>query len=297
VIWIDSNNQPGMHSNLPGTIKLLGTPANLRRVQASDWIMRYAFLCVVLARIFALGQGLPVDSVVPLEGVAIRQAPGQAQRLGTAKSFWIAYRVEVKANIAIDTHEVKVPWDASVHGPDVSVNVSPFTPALGVFVRYEVNRVAQVEVLNLERRHDFGSLPVFWLGKRSDVESLGFLQMLLKERPDLGVGLVRATGVHRNSSSAEILKTHAVLTSLNNHAREEALCWIGQSYGHSSFLATLASDGALSLDERSAAVLALLESPDPAAQTAISQLRASVKERQIQSLIERYSRRIANSAQ
>ena len=138
---------------------------------------------------------------------------------------------------------------------------------------------------------------MFWLGERSDAESLSFLQALLEARPDLGVGLVRAVGVHRASTSADILKSNAVPATLSNVARDEALCWIGQSYGQSSFLAALASDAGLSLDERSAAVLALLESPDPAAQDAVSRLRASVKERRIQGLIERYSRRTANSAQ
>ena len=255
--------------------------------------MRYAILFVFLAPTFVGGQALPVDNVVPLEGVTIKQAATQTQRLETASSFWIAYRVEVKPNIAIDTHEVKVPWDAAIHGPDVSVNVSPFTSALGVFVRYEGSKVAQVEVFNLERRHDFGSLGVFWLGERSEVESLSFLQTLLQARPDLGVGLVRAVGVHRDRTSADILKTYAVLPSLSSREREEALCWIGQSYGQSSFLASLASDAGVSLDERSAAVLSLLESPDPAAQGAILQLRASVKERRIQGLIEHYGGKAA----
>ena len=136
----------------------------------------------------------------------------------------------------------------------------------------------------------FGSAKVFWLGERSNAESLSFLQTLFEARPDLGVGLARAVGVHRDRTSADILKTYALLPSLTPRAREEALCWIGQSYGQSSFLASLASDAGVSLDERSAAVLSLLESPDPAAQVAIAQVKASVKEPRIQSLIEHYSR-------
>lgn len=252
--------------------------------------MRYAILFVFLARTFAGGQGLPLDTVVPLEGVSIGQAPEQAQRLGTTHGFWIAYRVRVKPNIAIDTHEVKVPWDATIHGPDVSVNVSPSTPALGIFVHYEGNKEVEIEVLNLERRHDFGSLPVFWLGQKSDRESLSFLQTLLKTQQEIGVGLVRAVGVHSDDASADVLRTRTRLSALSHRAREEALCWIGQSYGQSSFLAALANDTGLSLDERSAAVLALLESPDPAARQVILQLRSKVKERSIQGLIDRYSR-------
>lgn len=252
--------------------------------------MRHAILLVLVAWTFAAGQEVPADKVVSVQSASLREGLDQARRIRSTGSFWIAYRVEVKPNIAVDTHEVTVPWDATIHGPDVSVNVSPSTPALGIFIRYEENKEVEVGVFNLERKHDFGSVPVFWLGQTADGESLGFLQTLLKTRPDLGVGLVRAIGIHRDSRSANVLKAHAKLSTVGTRAREEALCWIGQSYGQSSFLADLASDTSLSLDQRSAAVLALLESPDPAARQVVTQLRSQVKERRIQGLIDRYSR-------
>ena len=256
--------------------------------------MRFAILLPLVAWTLAAAQDVPADNIVPLQGASLASAPLEAQKLKTTGSFWIAYRVEVKPNVAIDTHEVSVPWDATIHGPDVSVNVSQSTPALGVFIRYEENREVEVEVFNLRRKHDFGVTPVFWLGPESDGESLELLQTLLKTRPDLGVGLVRAIGIHRDIRSADVLKAHAKLSSLSTGARDEALCWIGQSYGQSSFLSDLANDASLPLDERSAAVLALLDSPDPAARQVIARLRSQVKESRIQRLIDRYSRGVAN---
>ena len=265
-------------------------PANLARFQESDWIMCYAILLVLVAWTFAAEQEVPADNVVPVQSASLKEGLDQTRRIRSTGSFWIAYRVEVKPNIAVDTHEVTVPWDLTIHGPDVSVNVSPSTPALGIFIRYEENKEVEVGVFNLGRKHDFGSVPVFWLGQESGGESLSFLQTLLKTRPDLGVGLVRAIGIHRDSRSASVLKAHAKLSTLGTRAREEALCWIGQSYGQSLFLADLASDASLSLDQRAAAVLALLESPDPAARQAVTHLRSQVKEPRIQGLIDRYSR-------
>lgn len=252
--------------------------------------MLYAVLTLLVACTFAAGQEVPADNVVSVQSVSLREGLDQAQRTRSKSSFWIAYRVEVKPNIAIDTHEVTVPWDATIHGPDVSVNVSPSTPALGIFIRYEENKEVEVGVFNLGRKHDFGSVSVFWLGPESDGESLSFLETLLKTRPDLGVGLVRAIGIHRDGRSAEILRTYARVSRLSDRAREEALCWIGQSYGQASFLAAFASNAGVSLDQRSAAVLALLESPDPAARQVVTQLRSQVKEPRIQGLIDRYSR-------
>jgi hypothetical protein len=257
--------------------------------------MPYAILLVFAAWACAAGQEVPSDNVVPLQSASLKEGPEQARKIRTTGSLWVAYRVEVKPNIAIDTHEVNVPWDATIHGPDVSVNVSPSTAALGIFVRYDENKAIQIEVFNLGRKHDFGSAPVFWLGQKPNGDSLSFLLTLLKTLPNLGVGLVRAIGIHRDSRSADILRAHGLVSTLSNRAREEALCWIGQSYGQSSFLGSLASDARLSIDERSAAVLALLESPDPAARPEVTRLRSQVKERRIQALIEGYNRGAANS--
>lgn len=256
--------------------------------------MRFAILLVLLACTLASGQEVPADDVVPLQSTSLMKAPDEAHKV-EAGSFWIAYRVEVKPNIAIDTHEINVPWDATIHGPDVSVNVSPSTTSLGIFVRYDQSREVEIQVLNLHRKHDFRSAPVFWLGQRADRESLHFLQTLLETHNDLGVGLVRAIGIHRDSSSAEILKANVRLSGLSTRALDEALCWIGQSRGQSSFLYNVAIDGSLPLAQRSSAVLALLESPDPAAGPVLIQLRSETKERHIQNLIDRYNRGGKNS--
>ena len=258
--------------------------------------MRRAILLATIAWTSVAAQEVPVDHVTFLEARSIVKGHEEARKLTSTHSFWVAYQVAVKPNVAIDTHEVNVPWDATIRGPDVSVNVSPSTPALGIFVHYEENKEIDVQVFNLRRKHDFGAVPVFWLGQKPDGESLEFLQALLKTRPDLGVGLVRAIGIHSDNRSTDVLKAQATLSTVGNHAYAEALCWIGQSYGQSSFLSDLASDAGLPLDERSAAVLALLESPDPQARQVISRLRWQVRERRIQNLIDRYSREITNSS-
>lgn len=253
-------------------------------------IMRHTILLVLVAWTFARGQDMPTDDIVPLTSANLTEGRSQAQKIQITGSFWIAYGVRVKPNLAIDTHEVNVPWDPSIHGPDVSVNVNPSTPELGIFIRYVASKEAEIEVLNLRRKHHFGAIPVFWLGQEPDGESLDFLQALLKTRPDLATGLVRAIGIHRDERSADVLKAQAMLSTLSKRAHEEALCWIGQSYGQSSFLYHIANNATLALDERSAAVLALLESPDPAAQEVIARFRSQVNERRIQDLIDRYRR-------
>jgi len=257
--------------------------------------MRCAVLLATIVWTAAAAQEVPADHVTFLETSAIVRGHAEARKLTSAPSFWLAYQVAVKPNVAIDTREVNVPWDPTIRGPDVSVNVSPSTPALGIYIHYEENKATDIEVFNLRRKHDFGVVPVFWLGQRTDAESLEFLEMLLKTRPDLGVGLVRAIGIHRDNRSTDLLKAHATLSTLSNHAHEEALCWIGQSFGQSSFLSDLAKDTSLPVDERSAAVLALLESPDPAAREVIALLRSQVKERRIQGIIDRYRRGVTNS--
>lgn len=85
------------------------------------------------------------------------------------------------------------------------------------------------------------------------IMKLKFLQTLLETRPDLGVGTVRAIGIHRDSRSANILKAQVKPSNLSMRAREEALCWIVQSHGQSSFLSDFARDASAPLAERSAA--------------------------------------------
>ena len=108
-------------------------------------------LILLLGSMVSSAQGIPLDRVVVVEGGSLAQRQEKALAMEPEGRYWIAYQVGVKDNVAIDTHQVEVPWDASIHGPDISTNVSrdAATPDLGIFLRHDGAAVTDVQVFNL----------------------------------------------------------------------------------------------------------------------------------------------------
>lgn len=227
---------------------------------------------------------------VAVSGPTLLARQSNALLLANTSRFWFAYQVPVKPNIAIDTRDINVRWDPEIHGPDVSVNVNSSTPDLGVFVHYDRGRlIREVQVFNLQRQHSMDD-PVYWAGEVTAVESLAFLRDVLNERPDLGIGLVRAVGIHEARETAAILKDSWSKLPVEDHAREEALCWIGQTQGETAFLESLVKDRGRPLRDRSAALFALLESADKDSVQALNRLKLDLAEPPLQRMIFGYKR-------
>jgi hypothetical protein len=239
----------------------------------------------------SVAQSGPMDQGTRVNGVTLRARETRALHLASGRNAWMAYQIAVKGRIAIDTHAVEVPWDPAIHGPDVSVNVdSSATQDLGIFMHVSGTMIDEVQVFNLLRTHSFTE-PLFWLGRVAGDESLNWLERLLETRPDLGVGLVRAVGVHRDAAASSLLKRYAFSPTLSEMARAEALCWLGQDPRQSSFLERLTVDRSLPLRARSAALLSLIDSSDPKARELLLSLRLQLNEPVLLRLIDRSSAR------
>ena len=224
-----------------------------------------------------------------VEGADLAARLGSASQRARSKSspYWSAYSFDVRPGVAIDPGvrefhgSMNTIGDTSVFVGTTAGGMTVETRNLAVFLLREPgnNQILRMEVYNLERKREYSSYPVYWLGRANNEESLNYLrglaaaapQNLLSERAVLGISL------HDDPRVASMLKTF-IGTSKNPRIRSTSVYWLGQVGGEQAFLADLVRNSAEDTKLRRQAAHAIGESRDQGALNTLQSLYDAVKD-------------------
>jgi HEAT repeat protein len=209
---------------------------------------------------------------------------------GGQSPYWSAWAFDVRPGVAVDPniHEfhgsVNMIGDTSILIGTTAGGQMVETRNLAIFVLRDPagTQVTRMEIYNLEKKREYSSYPVYWLGRGNNEESLNYLRglaesapaNLLAERATLGIAL------HDDARVAGLLKNF-IRTSSNMSVRSSAVYWLGLVGGEQAFLADMVRNGAEDLKLRQRAAYAIGESHDRTALATIQSLYDTVTEREI----------------
>ena len=144
-------------------------------------------LLLLLIPVFVYAQTKPF---IPVEGASLKAKIDGAIAAGRANvpngRFWIGYQFEVRPGVAVDFEVVNgsgvYVWNDDAMGSDPRYE----TRELGLFMLYDTQReqFIRADVYNLKRNHEFSNYPVYWAGRISNEESLGYLKSMVDSTPD-----------------------------------------------------------------------------------------------------------------
>ena len=148
-----------------------------------------SFVLAFLASLFAPAQAVAQrESFITVEGANLRAKYETALRMGRSASpqtpFWTAHSFDVRPGVAVDPVQSGEFRGSMNNYGDITIfmgkpnGTNIETRNLGVFVLHEGNAVSRVEVYNLDRKREYSSYPVYWLGRGGNEESLNFLRGL-----------------------------------------------------------------------------------------------------------------------
>jgi HEAT repeat protein len=214
---------------------------------------------------------------------ASQQARGQSP-------YWSAYSFDVRPGVAVDpsVHEfhgsMNTIGDTTVFNGTDSSGLTIETRNLAVFVLREPgnNRIARIEIYNLERKREYSGYPVFWLGRANNDESLDWLRGLSDaNQPNLlSERAVLAIALHDDGKVAGLLKNF-VKSSQNQRVRSSAVYWLGQVDGEQGFLAEIVRNEREDQKLRRQAAHAIGASRDRSALALLQSLYDSVKDAEL----------------
>jgi HEAT repeat protein len=248
--------------------------------------------CVVGASTQAVNaQATPAaarQDFIPVAGADLKSKLDAAVRTGRAASkpspFWAAYTFDVRPGIAIDPDFEQFSGSMNQFGGTTvfqgKVNgVTVETRNLGLFLLHDprTGDITRAEIYNLERKHEYGGYPVYWLGRAGNEESLNYLLGLVEStRPERVVETANvALAVHDDRRVNDMLK-NLVRQSKNKEVRETSVYWLGHIGGEHAFLSEIVRNEREDEDLREAAAHAIGLSRDEAALSAVQSLYASV---------------------
>jgi len=230
----------------------------------------------------------PRQNFIPVEGADLKSKLDAAVRQGRAASksspFWVAYTFDVRPGIAIDPDIEQFSGSMNQFGGTTvfqgKVNgVRVETRNLGLFLLHDpqTGSATRAEIYNLERKHEYGNYPVYWLGRAGNEESLNYLLGVVQStRPEKVVETATvALAVHDDRRVGDMLK-NLVRQSKNKDVRETSIYWLGHVGGEQAFLSDLVRNEREDEDLREAAAHAVGFSRDEAALAAIQSLYAVV---------------------
>jgi hypothetical protein len=236
------------------------------------------------------------QNFTPVQGATLqaKQEAATAQAAAARQArFWTAYSFDVRPGVAIDVEfvsddgrfQIQGTWEMSDSGL-VLTYPGIETRSLGVFaLRDSAGQVERVEIYNLARRHEYAGYPVYWMGRVSNEESLGFLRGIAESSrsTDLAADAVTAIALHDDRRVPEVLQAIA-RTSTSDGVRARAVRGLGNPPVAESvreFLGQLARDERESMEVRRAAVNAYGRSRDAQALTFLQSLYGSLTNRDL----------------
>ena len=256
----------------------------------------WAVLALLLLSTVACAQS---RNFIPVEGASLQAKFDAAVRQARAASpqtrFWTAYSFDVRPGVAVDLEYIgdggnivlNGSFEGNVHIEDgfvIALGSEVQTRNLGVFLLQEPARggVSRIEIFNLERRREYSRLPVYWLGRAGNEESLGFLRHLVdgSEASEVSREATRAIALHDDRSTPEVLES-IVRTSRVERVRAQALYWLAHlpsTPARQSYLLELARNEAESLEVRGRAINAYGRARDAATLNALVGLYANLSD-------------------
>jgi HEAT repeat protein len=248
---------------------------------------------LVLVSLLAPVQSVQRERFITVEGADLRSKLETAKRMGRSASpqtrFWTAYSFDVRPGVAVDPEAGEFRGSMNNYG-DMTIFVGKSngidieTRNLGVFLLHEADGsvVSRVEVYNLDRKREYGTYPVYWLGRGGNEESLNTLRALAESNlPDKVVEHATvAIALHDDPRVSDVLKT-LVRNSKNQDVRRTAVHWLGFTGVETNFLAELIRNESENEDVRRSTGHALGVSSDPASLSALTNLYGTIANREI----------------
>ncbi|MBV8859495.1 MAG: HEAT repeat domain-containing protein [Acidobacteria bacterium] len=233
---------------------------------------------------------------IPVAGADLKSKLDAAVRQGRAAAksspFWVAYTFDVRPGIAIDPDFEQFNGSMNQFGGTTvftgKVNgVTVETRNLGLFLLHDTQgSITRAEIYNLERKHEYGGYPVYWLGRAGNEESLNYLDGLIESaRPERLVETATvALAVHDDRRVNDMLKGF-VRQSKKDEVRKTSVYWLGQIGGEHAFLSELVRNEREDRELREAAAHAVGLTRDEAALNAIQSLYAEVADRDVRAAL------------
>jgi HEAT repeat protein len=225
---------------------------------------------------------------IAVEGATLRSRLDGARRLGraTATRYWTAYAFDVRPGVSVDLE-----WNGrrfSDDGTNISFDSTRETRNLGIFFLHDPSNdePSRVEVYNLERPREYSGYRVYWLGRASNDESLNLLRALVEgpQSNKLNEHATMAIALHDDPRVSGMLK-HFVQQSQAEKVRTNAVFWLGQIGGETSFLADLVRNQNESREVRKQGAFAIGVSKDSAALATLQSLYPAVTQRDVKNQI------------
>ncbi|HEY0173212.1 MAG TPA: HEAT repeat domain-containing protein [Pyrinomonadaceae bacterium] len=204
----------------------------------------------------------------------------RARAAGRQTPFWTAFATEIRPGVRADENvrDLEVMLDAPAGAPPPAAPSAAAPPESGALAFFllrgpEGAAVTRVEVYDLDKRRDFGGHPVYWLGRVSGAESLGFFQTLVEANgsPQVAQRSVTIIALHADPGAPSLLRRYAQ-GSADGGVRGAAILGLGQVGGEEAFLAGLVRDEREPVESRKRAALALGIDRDRAALASIQRL-------------------------
>jgi HEAT repeat protein len=239
----------------------------------------------------------PAQNFISVAGADLKSKLDAAVRQGRAASksspFWTAYTFDVRPGVAIDPEVEQFNGSMNSFGGTTvfmgkAGGVRVETRNLGLFLLHDpqTGAITRAEIYNLERKHEYGNYPVYWLGRAGNEESLNYLLGLVESSlPERVVETAAvALAVHDDRRVNDMLKG-LVRQSKNTEVRKTSVYWLGYVGGEHAFLSELVRDEREDRELREAAAHAVGLTRDEAALAAIQSLYASVADADIRAAL------------
>ena len=234
---------------------------------------------------------------IPVNGADLKSKLDAAVKQGRAAAkpspFWAAYTFDVRPGIAIDPDFEQFSGNMNSFGGTTvftgKVNgVTVETRNLGLFLLHDPQsgNITRAEIYNLERKHEYGGYPVYWLGRAANEESLNYLLGLVEStRPEKVVETATvALAVHDDRRVSDMLKG-LVRQSKKDEVRKTSTYWLGHIGGEHAFLSEIVRNERENEELREAAAHAVGLTRDEAALTAIQSLYAVVADKDVRAAL------------
>lgn len=217
-------------------------------------------LCMIALLSAAIPASAQTEGFMNVGGTNLEARMNDAIRQGesTDKRYWTAYSFDVRPGVAVDMRWINTDGTTSTFG--VMMGGGFETRNLGTFVLWEAGEssIARIEVFNMDRKHQYSSYPVYWLGSADPQESVAYLGSLarsnisnaLKERT------VRALALHDEPDVIPVLQGIAGAGS-SPRTRSAALSWLGHLEAPLHFFREIASNPDEPSDIRKRAIAAI----------------------------------------
>jgi HEAT repeat protein len=221
--------------------------------------------------------------------LAARLEAARARARSSQTPYWSAYAFDVRPGVAVDPTvnefrgSMNTIGDTSVFVGTTAAGVTVETRNLAIFLLRDTSgQVTRLEVYNLERKREYASYPVYWLGRSNNEESINYLKTIADAAPLnlLSEHAVLAISLHDDARVAPLLKNY-IRNSPNPRVRSSSVYWLGQIGGEQAFLADIVRNDAEEKNLRRQAAYAIGQSRDRNALMTLQSLYDSVKDAEV----------------